>query len=139
MLSINCSSPAKEALQLGNSKIFTRIPIWENAQENVVGYVKIQDLITSQVNGNNEITLKSIALPISFVRGDSNCLTVFSDFLKHRKHIAMIVDEFDSICGLITLEDLLESLIGVEIVDEGEKHTDMQKLARQKKFKRSLD
>ena len=139
MVSLNCSSSAKEALKPGDHKTFSRIPIWENTQENILGYVKIQDVIASQFRDENEVSLKSIARPISFVRDNSNCLTVFSDFLKNRKHIAIVLDEFDSISGLITLEDLIESLIGIEIVDEGDKHTDMQKFARQQKFNRSLD
>ena len=139
LVSLNWNSSVKDVLEPHNNKIFSRIPIWENSQENVLGYLKIQDILSSKVSDDSKIDLKSIARPISFIKDDSNCLTVFSDFLKNRKHIAMVVDEFDSVSGLITLEDLLESLIGVEIMDEGDKHADMQKLARQQKFKRSLD
>ena len=139
MVSLNCGSSASVVLKPGDHKAFSRIPIWENTQENILGYVKIQDVIASQFRNENEASLKSIARPINFIRDNSNCLTVFSDFLKNRKHIAIVIDEFDSISGLITLEDLIESLIGIEIVDEGDKHTDMQKFARQQKFKRSLE
>ena len=139
IVSLNCNSSAKEILNPSNNKLFSRIPIWESTQENVLGYVKVQDILINQGLAGNKINLKSIARPISFIRENSNCFLVFSEFLKNRKHIAMVVDEFESICGLITLEDLMESLVGVEIVDEGDRHTDMQKFARQQKHKRSLE
>jgi CBS domain containing-hemolysin-like protein len=58
-------------------------------------------------------------------------------FLKKRSHMSIVEDEYGGVAGLITLEDLLETVLGAEIVDETDKVVDLQKLARKRKHKRS--
>ena len=66
-----------------------------------------------------------------FVPETVNCLTLLMTFLKFRRHIAIVSDEYGGVAGLVTLEDLIETLLGVEIVDETDRVDDMQKSARQ--------
>ncbi len=131
-------SSIEELLKTENEKVFTRIPIWESNRENFVGYINIQDLLNPLREGNSTIDLRPFLRPISLIPDTSNCFKVLSDFLKHRKHIAIVVDEYESITGIVTLEDLLETMIDMEIVDEMDKSVDLQKVARQKKEKGGL-
>jgi CBS domain containing-hemolysin-like protein len=69
----------------------------------------------------------------------SSLSQAFDEFLRQRAHIMIIVDEYGGIEGILTLEDILETLLGLEIVDEGDATTDMQKLARRLWKKRARE
>jgi CBS domain containing-hemolysin-like protein len=75
--------------------------------------------------------LRALAKPLSFVPETVNCLTLLTTFLKNRRHIAIVSDEYGGVAGLVTLEDLLETLLGEEIVDETDHVVDLQQSARQ--------
>ena len=68
-----------------------------------------------------------------------NCFNLLSDFLRQRKHIAIVVDEYGGLAGVVTLEDLLETLLGHEIVDENDHAIDLQEVARKRKDRMKLD
>jgi CBS domain containing-hemolysin-like protein len=75
--------------------------------------------------------LRALAKPLSFVPETVTCLTLLTTFLKNRRHIAIVSDEYGGDAGLVTLEDLLETLLGEEIVDETDHVVDLQQSARQ--------
>ena len=60
----------------------------------------------------------------------ANCLALLNQFLRDRRHLAMVTDEYGGLAGMVTLEDLVETLLGSEIVDETDRAIDMQKIAR---------
>jgi CBS domain containing-hemolysin-like protein len=124
------SKTVDEALPLVLREGFSRIPVFEGDRENILGYVMIQDLVTVKERGGADRELKSLAKPITFVPRSVNCLTQLSVFLKQRSHVAVVVDEYGGVAGLVTLEDVLETLLGTEIVDERDKEVDLQKKAR---------
>jgi CBS domain containing-hemolysin-like protein len=126
------------ALKIAAEKGFSRIPIFEDDREHIIGYVRIHDLSSTKNLENLEISLKDIARPISFVPETINCFTVLFDFLSTKKQVAIVIDEFGGVSGLITLEDLLETLLGHEIVDEHDKAIDLQEVARKQRKKIKL-
>jgi len=136
VFSMNEQLTVEEAFKLAVEKGFTRIPVYRNERENIIGYVMINDLSTAQVLSLPGTTIKSITKPIMFVREDENCLVLLTSFLKRRLHIAMIGDDYGGVAGLVTLEDLIETVLGTEIVDENESVVDLQKLARNRMQKR---
>jgi CBS domain containing-hemolysin-like protein len=71
-----------------------------------------------------------MAKPISFVPDTTDLLALLTIFLKQRRHIAVVVDEYGGVDGLVTLEDLIETLLGNEIVDETDRVVDLQEQAR---------
>lgn len=113
-------------------KGFSRIPVYEKDKENIIGYVTIHDLHKPGVAENIQDSIKSIMRPISQVALNSNCLTLLTSFLKQRMHIAIVADEYGGVDGLVTLEDLIETVLGREIVDETDKVVDLQEEARKK-------
>jgi CBS domain containing-hemolysin-like protein len=133
MFSLPAKMTVEKAFQTIKGKGFTRIPIYEDDKENIIGYVVTHDFSLTEIQNKSETSLKSIIRQISFVPEDINCLTMLTNFLKQRKHIAVVTDEFGGVDGLITLEDLLETVLGSEIVDETDVIVDLQEAARKRK------
>lgn len=110
---------------------FTRIPIYEGDNpEKVTGYVRKDELLLTMVEQNTNVTLKALKRDILAVLPNSPIPNLFNTLLEKREHIALVVDEFGGMCGIATMEDVIETLLGLEIVDELDNVEDMQKLAR---------
>jgi CBS domain containing-hemolysin-like protein len=126
---LDADSPVGEAIETLSTVSFSRIPVYQGHPESVVGYVLRRHLVGSNPEDRAR-PLQSLAKPISFFPETANCLTLLNQFLKHRLHIAMVTDEYGGVAGLVTLEDLIETLLGYEIVDETDHVIDMQSVAR---------
>ncbi|MBM9606557.1 CNNM domain-containing protein [Desulfopila inferna] len=109
---------------------FSRLLLYKNNFENITGFVLRDDILLKKAHNHDEETLKSLKRDISVVPGTISVSLLLDRFLKERRHIALVVDEHGSMRGLVTLEDLLETLIGVEIMDEMDKVEDMRVFAR---------
>ncbi len=109
---------------------FTRIPIFEKSKDHTVGFVISDDVFSQIISGHSDKPLKEIKRDILIVPHDSSLPFVFNELLEKRQHIAMVVDEYGGMSGILTMEDVLETLLGLEIVDEFDRTVDMQKMAR---------
>ena len=110
--------------------VFSRIPLYEGDPENVVGYVLTRDVLESVArHGGRERPLREFLRPISFVPELATVGAALSQILAKREPIAMATDEHGGLAGLITLEDLTETILGVEIVDESDRVADMREAA----------
>jgi CBS domain containing-hemolysin-like protein len=109
---------------------FSRIPIYSDSKDNIVGFVLRSDLLTAKARDNEQKILAEYQRPIGATLDKTTLLVTFEQLIQQRKHILSVVDEYGVFKGLITLEDILETLIGLEIVDEQDTTADMQKLAR---------
>ncbi len=136
MFTLDENITVEEAFEVANEKGFTRIPVYREDRENIVGYVMINDLSSAKILKKPGTRLSSITKPIMFVREGENCLVLLTNFLKKRIHIAMVEDEFGGVAGLVTLEDLIETILGTEIVDENDAVVDLQLLAKKRMQKR---
>lgn len=135
MYSLDANMTVGKALEAAGTQGLTRIPVYRDDKENIEGYVMIHELGSARVLSEPNTPLSTIIKPISFVAETTNCLILLNRFLKKRSHIAIVEDEYGSVSGLVTLEDLLETVLGAEIVDETDKVVDLQKLARKSKKK----
>ncbi|MHB8203145.1 MAG: hemolysin family protein [Desulfomonilaceae bacterium] len=136
IFSLDAGLTIEEATRALDQKGFTRIPIYEDDRENIIGYIMIHDLLSVKTLSNPKATIKTIAKPIPFVPETWDSLALLTSFLKQRRHIAIAVDEYGGVAGLVTLEDLIETLLGDEIVDETDRVVDLQERARQLKHQR---
>jgi CBS domain containing-hemolysin-like protein len=109
---------------------FTRIPIYDKKQDNIVGFVIRADLLLAQARGNSDSCLSNYARDMPTLLDNMFLLNALKEMLLSKAHISLIVNEYGSVQGILTLEDILETLIGHEIIDEGDKEIDMQKLAK---------
>lgn len=130
VFSLNANISIKSAFSEARKHGFNRIPVYENDKENVIGYVLVKDIYTLNILDKGQENLRSIILNITKVDEKTNCLRLLNNFLKSRKHIAVVKDDFDGLAGLVTLEDLIETALGHEIVDETDKVVDLQAEAR---------
>jgi CBS domain containing-hemolysin-like protein len=95
----------------------------------VDGFVLRNDLLLAQARGNTDTPLKNYCREIEVCIDTLSLDRAFDIFLRLRAHIMLVVTEYGVTVGVLTLEDLLETLIGLEIVDEGDKNVDMRSLA----------
>ena len=109
---------------------FTRIPITGESIDDVVGVALRRNLHQAGREGNTDAKLESFATPLHAVPQTATVANVLDEFTSRREHIFLVVDEFGGTAGIVTLEDALETLLGVEIVDETDSIDDMRKLAR---------
>ncbi|MBA2306552.1 HlyC/CorC family transporter [Candidatus Dependentiae bacterium] len=118
VISINVQSTQKETLDLFSKYQFTRLPVYEERLDNIIGMLHQKDFF-QLLSKNEDRPLRDIVRPITFIPESSKVLTVLRDFREQRMHIAMVLNEFGSITGLVTLEDVIEEIVG-EITDEYE-------------------
>lgn len=110
---------------------FSRIPLYENdSKDHVIGYVLKDQVLASMVDGDTDRSLASLKREIIAVPEDYPILELFNRFLSAQEQIALVVDEFGGMDGIVTMEDVIETLLGIEIVDESDRAVDMQVLAR---------
>lgn len=110
---------------------FSRVPVYVGNPDEVVGYVLKNDVLGRDPRQKDERLLQ-VAKRVRFVPPSANALDLLNSFLRRREHLNLVVDEYGGIMGLITLEDVLETLVGSEIVDEKDQVADMQELARKR-------
>ena len=115
---------------------FSRILMYREHPENITGYVLRRDLLVQQPEDDGA-PIESLAKPISFIPENANCLSLLNQYLRHRLHIAVVTDEYGGVAGLVTLEDLIETLLGSEIIDETDQAIDMREMAERLKLGRN--
>lgn len=118
---------------------FSRIPVYAQSHDEVKGFVLRNDLLLAQAKGNSKKRLKNYSRSLPALLESMSLAHAFNEFMRQRSHIILIVDEFGGVKGLLTLEDLFETLLGMEIVDEGDEVVDMQQLARELWEKRAKE
>lgn len=109
---------------------FSRIPIYRGERENITGYVLRSDLLLAQARGNGDCPLSNYRHNISGILDTLPLNQALNKLLETRSHIMLVTSEYGSIQGVITMEDAIETILGLEIVDEKDKNIDMQREAR---------
>ena len=114
-----------------NSEIrFSRIPIYKNDRDNIVGLVLKDDVFKEMALDNISTTLAEVKRNIIVVNRSMPIPTLFEQLVENRNHMALVVDEYGSVSGIVTMEDVIETLLGLEIMDESDNVSDLQSLAR---------
>ena len=109
---------AEELCQLMSDKGHSRIPIYGESLDDIVGMVHIIDVARALMKGNRRIKAGSLDMHlVKFVSPSMHVLDLLNDMQKNKMHIALVVDEYGGIDGLVTIEDLLEEIVG-DIEDE---------------------
>ena len=111
---------------------FSRIPIYLDKMDNITGYVLKDNILEQIVKKNGDLNLSSIKRKSIFSNYESPIPKIFDRLIKEREHISIVIDEYGSVRGLVTMEDIIETLLGREIMDETDTVKDMQVLAKNK-------
>jgi CBS domain containing-hemolysin-like protein len=122
----------KEVMDKYSPIVFSRIPVFENDLDTIIGFVHRYDLVKKQAEDKFEIKMGDIMDPIHTISETESIAFILDEFVHRRQQIFHVVDEFGTTTGIITLEDAIETLLGVEIIDEHDSVVDMRKLASEK-------
>ncbi len=129
---INVKDDIHDIFQQIVSSSYTRLPLWEGDQDNIIGVVHAKDVlrITRKNDGKlNHINLRKIAVAPWFVPETTSLREQLKMFLARKAHFALVVDEYGALMGVITLEDILEEIVG-EITDEHDTHNSNIKILK---------
>ncbi len=117
MFCLDFNNRIKDVIDEIIEKNFSRIPVYDKKVDRIKGIVYIKDIMAQLVKGKDDIKLKEIMKPAIYVPENKIINSLLSQFKKEKVHLALVVDEYGGIEGLITIEDVLEELVG-EIYDE---------------------
>lgn len=128
--------PMEEIYNEIKPMVFSRIPVFHEHPDNITGLILKDNILEKLAQDQNQVKASEIKRDILFVEDTFTVAKLMDTLILNREHLAMVVDDFGSIVGLVTMEDLFETLLGLEIVDESDKVEDLQKLALEKWKKR---
>ncbi len=111
-------------------KPFSRIPLYRSETEDISGFALRSDLLLAQAYDQADRPISGFLRSMERVPASMNLSQAFDRFLKQRAHMMLVLDEHGGVAGILTLEDVLETLLGLEIIDEFDTADDMQELAR---------
>ncbi|MBT8309139.1 MAG: CBS domain-containing protein, partial [Flavobacteriaceae bacterium] len=109
---------------------FSRIPIFSDSIDNITGLVLKDEVYKEMANENGNKKLADVKRDIIIVNRNLPIPQLFEQLVANRNHMALVVDEYGSVSGLVTMEDVIETLLGLEIMDESDNVADLQLLAR---------
>lgn len=135
LVSLDGSLKASEARK--DERIFnhSRLPVYTASRDEVTGIVMRKDLLAaaSDAVGGGDVTLDELARPAHFLLEDTPLDRALGIFLERREHMCVVIDDFGGLVGVVTLEDVLEEILGKEIVDETDEADDLRAVARKRR------
>ncbi|MBU0674595.1 MAG: hemolysin family protein [Proteobacteria bacterium] len=115
----------------------SRVPVYHKDSDNIVGIIIRQDVMQTAAGGMDSLHLSALSRPVHFVPESVPLSRVMMDFFEKRRHLFVVVDEYGSVTGVISLEDIIEEIVGQEIMDESDQTRDMRTLAKMERKKRT--
>ncbi|MGA2296429.1 MAG: CBS domain-containing protein, partial [FCB group bacterium] len=118
--------------------MYSRFPVWEgeSLDKGVIGYTMSREVYHAALTGKSGQKLRELARDIYFIPENAELDIALDRFIKRRQHLFIVVDEYGGVEGLLTMEDVLETILGVEIVDEADKVVDLREVAKHLRDKR---
>jgi len=132
MFSLEENTTVRDAIAERGAMTFSRIPIWKGSLDEVTGYILKDQLLLRAARDELDAPVHTFAREALMVPDSVLLPALFETLLDKREHIAVVVDEYGGVDGVVTMEDVLETLIGLEIVDEMDSVKDMRAMARAK-------
>ena len=133
VFALDAATPVRDAA--GNSALMkhSRVPVFDKGPDDVVGIVHRADVLMAVARDRFEAKVEELMRPVHFVLETTPLDQLLRTFLEIHRHMAVVIDEFGGFVGIVTLEDVLEELIGHEIVDESDQVTDLRAFAHQRR------
>ncbi len=119
--------------------VFSRIPVYHEQPDNITGVILKDNILEKMAQDEHLVKAVEIKRDILFVDDNFTVAKLMDTLILNRQHLAVVTDSFGSVVGLVTMEDLFETLLGLEIMDESDKVEDLQKLAIEKWKKRTTN
>lgn len=132
VFSLEENTMVRDAIAERGAMIFSRIPIWKGTPDQMTGYILKDQLLLRAARDELDVPIHTFAREALMVPDTVPLPALFEKLLDNREHIAVVVDEYGGVDGVVTMEDVIETLIGLEIVDEMDSVKDMRAMARAK-------
>lgn len=113
---------------------FARIPVYHDQTDNITGIVRRRDILAAKANDQDQTRIADLANEALFIPDNAAASDALQTFLKNHQQLAIAVDEFGSMSGVIAMEDVIEHIIGQEIFEHDDPAVDMRELARRRQF-----
>lgn len=130
VFAFDSKTTVKEALLNDNLYVYSRIPVYNESIDDIMGMVFKQTILEKRVKKKKNTLLKDIMVPVHKVPENLSVSVLFDMFIRMKMHLFVVQDEYGQTSGIVTLEDTLETMLGIEIVDEMDQVTDMQEFAK---------
>ncbi len=130
VFALPASTTIEEAIEDDRMYIHSRIPIFGETLDDVVGIVFNQRILEESVEDHDKMTLEAISYEVHLVSENLPVPNLIDQFVKRKTHLFVVFDSYGQTAGVVTLEDAIETLLGVEIVDEMDEVEDMQIFAK---------
>ena len=125
----------EDASYESNSWEHSRFPVYDKNSEDIVGIILTKELFIALTEGRRHTPLTELMRPVRFVVETARLNDVLMEFMESREKLFVVIDEYGGLSGLISLEDILEEILGQEIIDESDQVADKRELARQRRSK----
>ncbi len=132
VMSLDRNLTLSEAREQGGGWPHSRVPLYDESKESMIGLVMRREVFTALADGRDDLTLAALERRAHFVPELARLDQLLKEFLQRREHLFLVADEYGDFAGIITLEDVLEEIVGVEIVGEFDPAVDMQESARRR-------
>lgn len=130
VLSIDENQSMGELYSVHNPFQFSRIPVYNDSTDKITGFILKNAILENIAADRHNKKVVEIKRKVLFVDDHSSVAHLLDMFIEQKQHLAMVADQYGTVVGLVTMEDVIETLFGLEIVDESDKVVDLQKLAR---------
>jgi CBS domain containing-hemolysin-like protein len=123
----------KEASEESPRWEHSRFPVYDKDREDIVGIVLTKELFIALAEGKADMPLTDLMRPVHFAAETARLNNVLMEFIGRREQLFVVIDEYGGLSGVITLEDILEEILGREIIDESDQVADKRALARERR------
>lgn len=122
----------REVIDTHSTIPYSRIPIYTDSMDHINGFVLRTDIYQTFAMSDPNTMLKDLKRPIAVIPETNSLASVFDEFITKQEHILLVIDEYGGTAGILTMEDSIESLLGIEITDESDLVADLRKMAAQR-------
>ncbi|MBL4821015.1 MAG: HlyC/CorC family transporter [Gammaproteobacteria bacterium] len=137
VIAANESTTIREFHEQHEELPFSRVPVYQDHADNITGYILKDALLLKLIEGNGDKPLSEIRRDVIVAHESLPIPDLMDMFIRKKEQMALVVNEFGGMEGIVTMEDIIETLLGLEIVDESDNAEDMQALARKNWEKRA--
>ena len=124
--------PLAEVTKQLSERTFSRIPVYQDSIDTITGLVLKDEVLKKLADDEHHLTLRDLRRDVMRIQEDQSVTELFKVFTEKKEHLAIALEEYGGTAGVVTMEDVIETLLGMEIVDEMDTVHDMQAYAREK-------
>lgn len=134
VFSMHADTPISQAVRHPEMQMFSRFPVYSgDSLDSVTGYVVTRDVLRAALADRNDLAVSKLARPVSYIPENVSLDHALEHLLQHKQHFVMVVDEYGGVEGLLSMEDVIETILGVEIMDEADHVADLRQVAKEKR------